>query len=76
MTYVSLFRDWQSFCSARIRSNTQNFHDRLVERACHQFVHGLRLIALDEVGHPTATSEDLLELFVSDARASTAGLLI
>src|ERR1700733_4932209 len=41
--------------------------DGLVERCGHSLVHQTGLVALDEVGRPTATAQELLQFLVADS---------
>ena len=44
-----------------------DIRDGPLERGGHEFMHRCRIVTLDEIGRPTASAEELFQLFMLDA---------
>ena len=51
----------------RVSLDALNFADHLLQGGRHQFVHFFRLVSLDEIGRVAITTEELIQLLVTDA---------
>ena len=54
--------------AARLMLDVANIVDHFLQRLGHQFVHDLRIVALDKMGFITVAAHQMIELVVRDAR--------